>query len=139
MHCQTKTIEKALRNDCFLLFLPPNTSHFTQPLDNILFAGLKQKITRLSSDSFDSSLFWSNRHQELQEVVLEATLEAVPQIFTASHIKDAWKNVGNSPFNQDHLQNRAISNIGQNAMTPDPNSIRAEVTRVSKQVFQRMH
>ena len=38
IHRQPCTIEKALKDSCYLVYLPPNTSHFTQPLDIILFS-----------------------------------------------------------------------------------------------------
>ena len=139
IHHQPESIKKALKRDCFQLFLPPNTSHFTQPLDNILFAGLKQRISKLSVEHFDASLFWSVRNREVREIVLEATLEAFPQIFTVSNIKEAWKNVGIAPFDKKHLQSYACVNLGRDKQNSGLISVHDDVVKVSKRVFKQMH
>jgi len=113
IHCQPESISDALNHDLYQIYFPPNCSHFVQPLDNILFAGLKRKIYKISSSLLCEALFWEKDTVNLQELILTAVLESFPTIFSTRNIQKAWDNVGVYPFDSEKLLKRASQNVGK--------------------------
>jgi hypothetical protein len=102
IHRQPSSILEALQNNCFQLYFPPNTSHFTQPLDNILFGNLKRSISKLTASTFDDESIWNQQHTQMKELVMQAIVESFPTaVFSKRNIQKAWGNVGMYPWNPD--------------------------------------
>jgi len=86
-----------------MVFLPPNTTHWSQPLDTILF-GLLKTVARalVASRSFDNMLSAVKTYYCLVEVALRSIKEA----FTPSAIRRAFREAGLYPFNADKILSR---------------------------------
>jgi len=90
IHRQPPAILEALQNGCFQVYFPPNTSHFTQPLDNILFGNLKRQIAKLTASTFDNESFWGQQHANVKKIVMEAVAESLPTILSCN--RKYWEN-----------------------------------------------
>ena len=85
--------------------LPPNTSHFLQPLDNKVFATLKTSIRsyyREKKADFDS---FSIKYPRLLEMCVELAFQ---KAFMPSVICSSWENVGLWPFDPFLIKERAL-------------------------------
>jgi hypothetical protein len=111
-HRQPAAIKQAMEKGLFQLYFPPNCSHWIQPLDNLLFAGVQMIIRRITEDTFECLLFWQHHKVNLTELIMEATMEAVAQMFTPERIRKAWANVGLLPFDEVKILAHAQLNSG---------------------------
>lgn len=113
IHRQPSSICDALCHDLYQIYFPPNCSHFIQPLDNILFAGLKRKMYKISASILSQSMLWEGEAPNLQKLVLTSVAESFPSIFSIRNIKKAWVNVGVHPFNPELMRHHAELNVGK--------------------------
>ena len=141
IHRQPASIKKAMQKQCYQVYFPPNCSHFIQPLDNLLFAGLKQTVRRFCSQIFDASLFWERKRNDLRELILEAVMATFPTIFSQHNIREAWSEVGIFPIRVDKVLVRAQENVGPIIdSSPQFNrNVDIEVAKKAKEAFEGLN
>lgn len=103
-HKDDEIAKEALINNVHLLFLPPNTTHFLQPLDNVPFAHFKrffqgQQKTFLSSKPFKPQ-------QQLRSWMGEVH-KAECESFRSKEIIHAFRETGIEPFDPEKIRQRA--------------------------------
>lgn len=77
-------------------FMPPHTSHFLQPLDNLPFAMLKRKIRSASQGDGDWRHLCNVKSSTFNVVATAA--DALKEVFTVETIRHAFKSTGIWPF-----------------------------------------
>lgn len=92
-----------------LYYLPPNTTHFLQPLDDVLFAVYKDQLSLLA-DKIKENL-GPTRHASL-DILSAIHPYAVAKAFTKERIVESFKNTGIFPFNEQRIRDLARQNIG---------------------------
>lgn len=108
VHAQLDTVGKALEKGIYHYFLPKNTSHFTQPLDDTPFATFKTALARIhSADVHAAVLHGEERGRRL----VAASYQAESEAFTPDNIRHAFDEVGLYPFNPDKIMERARANL----------------------------
>ena len=93
-HMALDTMTRGLENNVHLCFLPANTSHFLQPLDDLPFATFK-KLFSGKVDDIDSSPV---KGEKKRQAVRNAMFEAVEGSMTNEVIKMSFSNTGIYPF-----------------------------------------
>jgi hypothetical protein len=116
-HRNVEVIKKALNNGVYMNFLVQNTTHWSQPLDNLLFARLKQEIKSLAENLAYLQMFTEKHVFSLVDVVLEAAHKA----FTHDTVMSAFKSTGLVPFNHDKIEELARKNHDPATDTYVPN------------------
>ena len=111
IHCQPSSVANALKKGCYQIYFPPNSSHFIQPLDNLLFANLKQSVYHLCGLCHSQSMFWTGVAPSAQELVVDAVMECLPSVFSVRNILKSWENVGVSPLDEIKLRRHMKTNI----------------------------
>jgi hypothetical protein len=75
-------------------FLPKNTTHFLQPLDDKYFGSFKRKLmTRVN----DVSLFQTNSNTKMGNYLLSIAIEILPEM-SADIILSSFRDVGPVPW-----------------------------------------
>ena len=69
------------------LFLPPNSTPFLQPLDDLPFANFKKNVKKLVRDS--QMCFATQK--DTKNTILEIVHVAFAQTFTTKVVSDAWR------------------------------------------------
>ncbi len=95
-HFEPTFIDACMKNDVHLLFLPANTSLILQPLDVSLFHPLKQIMCSLASGYCGPTTVPRN----MFPVILQQALSDM----SVNTVKNAFKNVGFSPFDNDKVK-----------------------------------
>jgi hypothetical protein len=108
VHSQVEVVARAMEKGIYHYFLPKNTSHFTQPLDDSPFASFKNALARIhSADVHAAVLHGEERGRRL----VTASYQAESEGFTPDNIKHAFKEVGLYPFNPELIMERARANL----------------------------
>jgi hypothetical protein len=134
-HQDPTVIEYAFQRKIMMLLLPANTSHFTQPLDNIVFAVLKQHFKRKAALASFESQFEIESNQEL---LFDALYHAEARALTPTSIRRAFQECGIFPFRPDIIQARALANSGNPTFVDDQvvneaAAMAAEIVKTSKE------
>ena len=105
-HRQPILLRKGLESGIYMWFFPPNTSHWSQPFDNLLYARLKQNIAREKQDLEYLSIFTTENLFSLVSVTLHAAIASFSVKTTAS----AFQNTGVFPFDPKLIERLAREN-----------------------------
>ena len=89
--------------------LPPNTSHFLQPLDDTVFARFKQL---LSSEFKSYKLSQKISAQDIKRIMYETAYHAEELAFRERIIKLSFANTGMFPWKPDIILGKAKQNAG---------------------------
>jgi len=110
-HHQQVVLEEGLQNNIFYFFLVQHTTHWSQPLDNLLFAALKAVLYRLIADIMYERVF------VLKTVIslIDVTLAAVHEAFSPKTIKKSFEVVGLWPFSPQKILELAEKHHGHAA------------------------
>lgn len=95
-----------------LFFLPPNTSHFTQPLDDLVFAVLKQQLEQIAL-KLASAYANQGKKKSAMEIVTAAAVLASKVALTKDKITSSFRNTFMFPFDPTQLMAAARANIGE--------------------------
>lgn len=107
-HLNTDVVIKAHLAGIHCWFLPKNTTHFTQPLDNLVFAAFKRVLESLVARRRLANAIWNLEEcQHLMADVWEAEKEAL----TPRVIRKAFQKTGLVPFNREKILETAKSNL----------------------------
>ena len=108
-HKQLKVLKDCLDNKVSMCFLVANTSHWSQPLDNLLFAQLKQENSSSTNVLSYLQLFSSENLFSLIDIVLAAAGRA----FTRITVEQSFKETGLVPFSPSKIKKLAKKNHPQ--------------------------
>lgn len=112
-HRNPKIVSKALYQQLiFQIFLPPNTSHICQPLDQAVFANFKRYLDRLAKEllKVDSTL-------NAWDAILLSIPAAVDMAFSEKVIRASWKKAHIWPLDKTGLIETARINSGEPPVT----------------------
>lgn len=93
-------------------YLPPNTSHFTQPLDDLVFAIYKSQLRRLA-DKLRNALRHTEETMTPTQILTAVTTEAENLAFRPDKIKKSFRNTGIFPWNPEVILDNAKLNVGR--------------------------
>ncbi len=111
-HKDLDPILKAKEDFVYLLFLPPNTSHFLQPLDDLVFARYKAHLARLARELL-LALKTTGIKRTPAEIITAVTAAAEKIAFDPQVIRDSFKNCGLWPMDYEMIEKMAYLNIGK--------------------------
>ena len=93
-HCNIEVINMCKKNNIHLLYLPPYTTHYLQPLDQFAFANLKNQ----SRVKFRRNLISASKSTSPSLDLLE-NLKGVTNSISESTIARSWQETGIIPWN----------------------------------------
>ncbi len=111
-HKDLEPIIKAKDQFVHLLFLPPNTGYFLQPLDDLIFARYKDHLARLARELLLALKETSTRRSSA-EIITAVTAAAEKIAFSPDAIKKSFENCGMWPINYEMIERMAYLNIGK--------------------------
>jgi hypothetical protein len=108
-HITSNSLSTSLDNDITLLFLPPNTTHLLQPLDDLAFSTFKTSLKSsmrhyMCSDGFSVESF--------TQVMLQLSYETMIHGLTREIVQKSFYNTGIFPFNSDKIKDKAEKFLG---------------------------
>ena len=113
-HRDAEGLRHATSHGAHVFFLPPNTSHFLQPLDDKVFAIYKTCLRKFGNKL---NMKFGKMRQKLaghaSSVITAATPMAEHIAFSDKHIQEAFKNTGIYPWNPELILTQARKNVGQ--------------------------
>ena len=127
-HLQKETVARAQQKGVHHWSLPKNTSHFTQPLDDVPFASFKLALARLHSQDVQSA---SLSGEDLSNRLITASYQAEKEAFSSSIIQRAFRVVGLSPFDKELILGNAEANLG-NQIDDDRSEVLNDCIRACK-------
>lgn len=128
-HKDVDPIILAKKNFVHLLFLPPNTSHFLQPLDDLVFARYKTHLAKLARQLL-LALKGTTTKQSPALIITAVTSAAEKVAFSPDAIKLSFKNCGMWPINIQKIQDMAALNIGKPKDSPSPQKSPRKASRI---------
>lgn len=131
-HRDVAMAKKFLDNKIYLVFLPPGTSHFTQPLDSTAFAVFKMTLAKKARELADA-LWRSGGAMKLAELLSAATCLAAHISFSKEHVMDSFARTFIFPFDGDAIVERARINAG--VPEPKKNGKEASLVAVASQAM----
>lgn len=93
-------------------FLPPNTSHFLQPLDDKIFAIYKSKLAQLARRLADA-LASKNQRATALEIITAVSASAVAAAFSPAKIAESFSNCNIWPYRKEKIRESSLINIGE--------------------------
>jgi hypothetical protein len=105
-HRNHKFVANAMKNDIFMIFLVADTTHWSQPLDTLLFALLKQKSRELGAALKYLQIFTPKELISIVDIVMKASKHA----FQRHHLMQSFKDCGLWPFNPELIKELAAIN-----------------------------
>jgi rubrerythrin len=109
IHMQADLVKQCLENGVHTLFFPANTSHFIQPLDNVMFTNFKKVFYKEVADWMSKSVL---HHKKLITALIAVAPVAELKAFTPTVIKSSFSNTGIYPWNSKLiLQHATLNNV----------------------------
>ena len=118
-HHDLDPIIKANDKLVHLVFLPPNTSHFLQPLDDLVFARYKVHLAAFARE-LASALQQQGERMSALEIITAVTAAAEDIAFKVDVVKKSFENCGIWPLNVEKIISLAYVNIGKQDLTVTP-------------------
>eukprot|EP00727_Mastigamoeba_balamuthi_P002352 m51a1_g12113 hypothetical protein (598) ;mRNA; r:1434-3227 len=131
-HYAKKALEWSIAHGVYMFFLPPQVTHFMNPLDDAYFAVLKRVSSSLVSKN--SASIAMSKHSLAQEVISAA--QRARGRLTDAVIRSSFANVGLYPFNKELILAKAKLNLG--ALPDDPTTSKSPFDRVTEALVQRI-
>lgn len=142
IHHDADVAQIALRDGIRLVFLPPNTSHFTQPLDQVIFAIFKTILDKSAQDIAQESNITGEKMTS-SEIMSMATALAAAAAFKEDAIREAFKTSFIWPWDPSGFLDAAQRNVGQSTrrvverVQSPSGQVRLEARRASSQYLQQ--
>ena len=108
VHRTMKAMTRAFKNGVYLLFFVSNTTHWSQPLDCLLFARLKQEI----SHTTQNLAFLQALTQENVFSFMDIVCQSASTAFSSLAITSSFKGTGIYPFSPEKILELARLNHG---------------------------
>ena len=112
VHKDQDIMKMALLSDVYMLYLPAGTTQWSQPLDNLLFAHLKQEVKKESQ----SLIFTEFLTDEVVFSFVDIVLHATKRAFTLQTVASSFKEMGLHPF--DELKFLELARINHDPSIP---------------------
>lgn len=106
IHKDLKVIKEMYQKGLHMTFLPAETTHWSQPLDNLLFARFKQEVSKILQKISWLQSFTSDDLFSLLDIVQTAAKRA----FTPKTIMKAFSNTGLYPLDAAKIEELAALN-----------------------------
>lgn len=110
VHHDETTLRQARTKNVDFVFLPPNTSHFLQPLDDLIFAIFKDQLRRFAAQ-FSVALSFIGQKQKSSEIMSAAAAMAAEIALQPEVIRKAFANTFIWPWDPEGLENAARANV----------------------------
>ena len=108
-HLSIGSLKLLYEHNMHCMFLPPNTTHWIQPLDNKPNACLKNCIKSIKRKRYNcSNLTQSNKYHLLTNI----SIEAIDKSFKKDVIIKSFTETGVWPFDEDKILKRSLENLG---------------------------
>jgi hypothetical protein len=124
-HHDLGALEYGHQHNLEFLFLPPNSTHFMQPLDDTLYASFKNVIAQ----EFNTAQVTAHLQKggtNAKSVVLQVVHYAFTKAFTPANVKKSWANTGLYPFDKALILKRALANV-----EPSPETAQRKTAKVA--------
>jgi len=108
-HRKISTLRWCIANKVHVVFLPPEVTHFLNPLDDLSFTSFKAGLTR---EVRKVSPLQQLAPRKVGSVVLDAAIKAREKV-TPAVIKASWARVGVFPWNPKTIVDRAKLNLAK--------------------------
>lgn len=105
-HRNLPIVARAMAHDIFMTFLVADTTHWSQPLDNLLFALLKQQCRKLGAKLKNLQI---HSHEDLISIV-HILMEASHFAFARDYLIEAFQKCGLWPFDAALIKKLAAMN-----------------------------
>ncbi len=112
IHRNAEILERAHSKLVNLFFLPPNTSHFLQPLDDLVFAKYKTTL-ELWATRYAAAIRKNGQRRTSTELITAVVDIAFEAAFDKATIIKSWKNTFMWPFDEEGLERAARLNVGE--------------------------
>ena len=108
-HHDIPIVKNCLNEGVHLWGLPPNTSHFLQPLDDVPFARYKSELySNVSERTFDAVLVGET---VTKEEIISIALDLDQSVFKPRVIQRGFRDTGLWPFDPKKMETRAANDI----------------------------
>lgn len=114
LHRDEKTIQQMLVRGVLMWSLPANTSHVTQPLDDLLFANFKSAWYKQSHELLYQSVlreFSDGKKTDWRSLMLPLLFDVIEQTFTSETIVQSFENTMLFPFDRKKFIERTIRHL----------------------------
>lgn len=139
IHRQDGVIKTAKQKGVHMFFLPPNTTHFLQPLDDLVFAVYKNQLRDFAGKlnrALSSST--SKLSREASSIVSIAANFAEESAFQPSVVRKSWEHTL-LPFDSQKIIENARLNIGLETHSNEPRKL-TDITKFAEDaVVGMMH
>ena len=108
-HKDYEVVSVGMNNGIYTCFLPPNTSHLLQPLDQAPFAIFKRELAREVGAQMRTDA-WGNRPDRAAVKILQSVPKAFAAAFKPHIIQGAWSATGLYPFDANKVRQLAKEN-----------------------------
>ena len=108
-HMDIEAMEKLEKQQVTLLLLPPNTTHFLQPLDDGVFATYRRVLENMAHTRFRANIIQGIR---IKNDALVASMQAEHHAFTQKIICGAFKSTGIWPFSHRRTMTNHKKSVG---------------------------
>lgn len=115
IHHAVAPLIDAKKHGVRLFFLPPNTSHFLQPLDNLVFAIYKTQLAHLANKLL--GVLKKDDKLTPAEIITAVTRDAEKLAFSPEKIKASFANCNIWPLDCDAILIAAKINVGLISVT----------------------
>lgn len=105
-HCCPIAVGQAFHKGVHCWFLPKNTSHFLQPLDNLCFAQMRRILNRLVAEERLKSAIWAVDGHSFMQLVFTAEQEAMSRRV----VLKSFEQTAIMPFNKKVMLEHTIKN-----------------------------
>jgi hypothetical protein len=112
VHQVTGLTEELVGENTHMIYFPPNTSHFLQPLDGTPFANFKVKLRALLEDKIFNARV---NQRSLKHIVAETIWQAEEEGFTVKSVKAGFTKRGVWPFNPEIVTANMHAALGTSA------------------------
>lgn len=117
VHRDVKVLAALLKARINVFFLPPNTSHFLQPLDDLVFAIYKSQLVQLARE-LSEALIRNDIKWNAAQVLTAVTIQAEQKALQPDKIVASFANVHLLPFDAEKIMEMARNNISEPAAIP---------------------
>lgn len=111
-----------------MLLLPPNTSHFLQPLDDLVFAIYKSHLAKLALELLEA-LRGTGTKRSPAQIITGVTAAAESIAFAPDNIRESFRKCGMWPIDYAKIEEMAYLNIGKPVDSQSPQVSPRKATR----------
>jgi hypothetical protein len=137
MHRDEKIVEKMVNKSIHAFYLPPNTSHFLQPLDDLPFAIYKSELRRLADAFVRARKTIGGHTKNATEIGTLVSIEAGKLAFAPGKIQEGFANTGIWPWNPERILEHANLNVGIFEEKKKMGDINEKVVELSRNAWSK--